>query len=284
MPKHYRCPVCKTDKFFELTTKIYLQPACEKAGCFGRLEFIESTPGPVAPTPPPVLSRAEIERMTQSLFTQRDGTFCAYRLEEDRRRWKITFRGSTVSDPTGIYEFELDAGGSPAYELPSWQEHDSLTSGRFVRNSRGSIDFALPPGTLHENRGKSFGHGSGLTKPIRIQIGAQDPNNEHSGSGLIHIMFSHQKTNITGVEQLLSSILAESKIGAIYRSKTEEYGFFRYFFLNRAREPYRLVTEMHEGYFRLITVFKPEGGRGYNQFMNNPGRYVRIYSWDRDVY
>ena len=197
--------------------------------------------------------------------------------------WKIKFQGTAGDNE---YQFELDAGVK--YELPAWKDRDDPISERFVCNSNGSIDFAMPPATLQENRNgsgvKSIGHGNGLMKPIRIQVGSQNRDDEHSGSGLIHIMFAHDKTDIHGIEQLLWEILRPEKIGAIYKTKDLDVdGFYRYFFLNRATSPYRLVTQLREGYHRLLTVFKPDGSQ-YNKFANKPNDYSRIYSWDKDKY
>jgi hypothetical protein len=65
-------------------------------------------------------------------------------------------------------------------------------------------------------------------------------------------MFAHNKTNILCVEQPLSSILAPTKIGAIYKTKLPEHGYIRFFFLNRANHLYRLVTELHPGIIGLL--------------------------------
>jgi hypothetical protein len=252
---------------------------------------------PVAPPAPPLLTEVELDSLTRPIIRDFYGGFCTYRLAEDRRSLKIKFRGNKIADPTTIYEWELEGTTGRGYQIPGWTDRNGNTAERFVTNSKLSSDFVLFPPQLEENKvaekhrknkyvTKSTGHGSSLTLPIRLQIGRQDSDQEHSGSGLIHIMFAHEKTDLLDVENLLKQIVGKGKIGAIYRTKETIHSFHRVIVLNRTTKtkPYRLVLEQRESYYRLITVFKPDGNAGtYSQFKDR-SRYTQVYSWDPEKY
>ena len=91
MYKNYKCPVCNATQYFPSATAPYLQPACTTLGCLGRLVFESETPYPPAPIPPPVITQGEIDYATRPVNFDADGTFCSYRVVQDRKNWKISF-------------------------------------------------------------------------------------------------------------------------------------------------------------------------------------------------
>jgi hypothetical protein len=217
------------------------------------------------------------------------GTFCTYDLDLTGGTNEITFSGSTAAAPGTAYAFTVASGASPGYE-PAGPGDTSPISHRLLRSKTG-VDIVLPPNPLPENKPKgqsatlSFGHGAGMKLPIRLQVGSQDPDNQHSGSGMIHLMFSHARTDLTGVIQLLNTVLLPSNIGAIYKTKTELYGHHRFFWLSRNKFPIELVTEVHDTYHRVITAYKStQDITKYNKFKTKTTEYTCLYRWHKDQY
>jgi hypothetical protein len=187
----------------------------------------------------------------------------------------------------------LKSTGDTTFQVPSYSDvkDDVPSSQRYVKNGNGQIDWIIPPAIFPINEVKapkykmlSFGHGKGFTTPVRIQLGRQDENEQHSGSGLIHIMFSHNKTNLQGVQDILKNILSSHTLGAVYVSKQQYYGAYRYFFLSRSNTPNCLVADLQGDHFRLITIYKMDSITSYNKFKAKKDEYKVIYAWDSDKY
>ena len=217
-----------------------------------------------------------------------DGTFCSYDLDLAVGTNDITFTGSTKAAPGTVYQFTLASGGNPGYEPPALNDVSPI-SHRFVRSQAGTLDIVLPPNPLPENRIKgqlqSFGHGGGMRLPIRLQVGSQDENDQHSGSGMIHLLFAHSKTDLNGIVHLLNTILLPSNIGAIYKTKAQFFNHYRFSWLSRNKFPIQLVTEGHDTYHRVITVFKGNDDiTKYNKYKSHPNDYACIYRWDKDKF
>jgi hypothetical protein len=94
-------------------------------------------------------------------------------------------------------------------------------------------------------------------------------------------MFSHNKTDLKGLRQLLMSIVNPSQLGAVFETVVPEYGFKRSFFLSRATNPYCLVLENRPNYYRLITVYRITlHGSERLKFRRQASDYRCLYSWD----
>jgi len=284
----YQCPTCKTAKFTDGPRSV-MQLRCEKPGCFGRLDWVATHPGPL---PPPLPLPGTLAAMADPPVTiNRAGSYCTYQLTYNPTAVTIQFTG-TCGDKNYALDLDTNLGENSRkfFEPPKYQrngEAETLVSQFFVFSPIASKDWFEPP-ALPENRDKgalkSAGHGKGLSLPIRIQIGRQDPDDQHSGSGLIHLMFGHHKPDLQAIFDVLRDLMQSSKIGAIYRTKLEVHGHHRYFFLSRSKTPNCLVTEGHADHHRVITLYKLTDFGKYNKFARNPAEYLRLYSWDTDVY
>jgi hypothetical protein len=269
-----------------------MQLRCEAPRCFGRLDWVSSTPGPVPPPRPAPPSAGDIAAATTPVSITRKGSFCEYTLTFDRAMWTVEFTGTAGAKNYALkLDTDFEKNSRRYFEPPKHQvkgKAPTPISEFFVFNPLGSKDWIAAPDPLPENRRNgqtsSFGHGSGSKLPVRIQIGRQDENDQHSGSGLIHMMFAHDKDDLQGVFDVLRNALNPGNLGAIYRTKNTEYGHYRYFFLSRSNTPNCLVTEQHEQYYRVITLYKINGFSNYNKFAAKKDDYVRIYSWDKNKY
>ena len=116
-------------------------------------------------------------------------------------------------------------------------------------------------------------------------FGSQDVDNQHSGSGLIHLMFSHDRETLQGVQDFIHGILfPTTKIKAVYRTAQPVYGYNRFIILGEGNVPHQVVLEGREGYLRLITAYKgTDNIRNYNKF-KKPTEYVRLYCADTSIY
>jgi hypothetical protein len=297
MYKNYVCPTCGATQAFPSADAPLLQPACTTARCFGRLVFESETPYPPAPGPAPVMTAEQIAKATSTLVTDRDGTFCSYRIEQDRSTWKIKFKGKNKGTDKN-YELELIPGEpGKAYQLPKHNPDPDAdpapSSDIFVLNAMQNLDWEPGPSQLPKVLGPpparkvlSYGHDEVLlTSPIRVQLGSQKVDDAHSGSGLIHIMFSHDRDSLQGVQSLIHGLLfPTSKIKAVYKTKQPVFGYYRYIILGEGNTPFQLILEGREGYLRLITVYKgTENIKNYNKF-KKVSEYSCLYAADRDIY
>jgi hypothetical protein len=297
MYKNYVCPACGATRAFPSAAAPLLQPACTTPRCFGRLAFESETPYPPAPGPAPVISAQEIADATSTLVTERDGAFCTYRIEQDRSTWKIKLTGKNKGTDKD-YTLELIPGEKgKAYQLPKYNpdpDADPTPSSEiFVLNALQELNWEPAPsklpkvvGPLPARKVLSYGHDEILlTSPIRVQLGSQNANDAHSGSGLIHIMFSHDRDSLQGVQSLIHGLLfPTSKIKAVYKTTQRDFGYHRYIILGEGNTPFQIVLEGREGYLRLITVYKgAENIKNYNKF-KKASDYSCLYAADRDIY
>ncbi|HEX8554444.1 MAG TPA: hypothetical protein VF695_07035 [Sphingomonas sp.] len=290
MPHHYRCTACDRNEYYDGgTSRPVLQPRCLTPSCFGRLDWISSSPGPVPP-PMPVGGFPATPAL-QLVEDKRAGPFCNYTITYDPARYLLTL----IANANGKeYKLSLDAdypAGSRQYFEPPWKDRPGQTQTPikdfFVLSPEGAKDWVLCP-NLQENRvGKdvrSFGHGKALTAPVRIQVGRQSTDGQHSGSGLLHLMVSHDKQSVQQVCDVLRAIFKADSIGAIYKTKSIMHGSYRYFFLSKSKTPNCLVADLQDGYFRVITLYKLSSITNYNKFKKCTDEYTMIYSWDKNLY
>jgi hypothetical protein len=296
MYKNYQCPTCKMWQSFPVASAPVLQPACTTPRCFGRLNY-ESTsanpiPNPPGPAPAP-LSAHDLAFATRPFTVNRDGSFCRYDILMDRGNYTITFTGQNKGTGKN-YAFNL-SGMKKEYEIPSWANSDDGAAQMFIKNSNGELNWEPGPSNLPRVLGPaparkviSLGHDANLlTSPIRMQLGAQNENDQHSGSGFIHLMFSHDRDSVMGVQQLIHQLLfPATNIKAIYKTKAMLHGAYRFIILaGNADLPHQIILDAQEGFLRIITVYKStESIKNYNKFKSKPAEFSRLYSANSDIF
>lgn len=303
MPVIYACtnPSCNGTLVEPPGTPISpIQRRCTVSTCFARFELIENSVAPIAPGPAPAINLAQINHDLRQRIYERTGTFCHYRTDywPDRGRLRLKCWAAGECRTETTLTFEAFESGRAEFETP--RHHDDArfpgVPNLFVMGPTGSIDWIHPPDPLpqvrvggsgpHRNDVKSFGHGSGMTLPFRLHLGRQDEDQQHSGSGLVHLIYSHGRDDLNAIRQLFSDVLRSDRIGAIYKTRVAgPNGRFRYFFLSRSSKPNVLIADAHDDHFHVITLYKIDGTGNANKFYRaRTTTYSRLYSADKDKY